>query len=325
MPRQSGNYDNTIPHFGRYASELSENAMHTITFDEAVRLMFFRLNTWAKLAISHLPDVVVALALIIIFNTMGRLIRRFMVRNLDLISHNPALVNLTGTVIQLAISSVGIFYALGVVGLDKTVTSLLAGAGVIALAIGFALQDLTANFISGIIIAVQRPIQVGDVVETNGYTGRVISIKLRSVKLDNFSGQTIEIPSKDVFQKSIVNYTRSGERRMELSAGVSYADDLDKTQQVATEVIGTLPFIRAGKPIEVYFRSFTTDTIQFYVWFWIDPAKANPGQAMSEAIKALKKAFDQHDILLVFAPYTLDLKQRLQPAPEPARAQPASV
>ncbi|MBC8155151.1 MAG: mechanosensitive ion channel, partial [Bacteroidetes bacterium] len=175
-----------------------------MTIDEAVRLMTLRLNAWAKLAVSHLPDLVIALVLVFFFNLAAGYVRRFMVRNLSRFSNNPALVNLSGTVVQLVISSIGVFYALGVLGLDKTVTSLLAGAGVVALAIGFALQDLTANLISGIIIALQRPIQVGDMVETNGFTGRVISIKLRSVKLDNFAGQTIEIPSKDVFQKPIV-------------------------------------------------------------------------------------------------------------------------
>lgn len=283
-----------------------------MTFDEAIRLISLRLNLWAKLTISHLPDVLVAVALIFFFNLVARYVRKFIVRSLGRFSNNPALVNLSGTVIQLIVSGVGVFYALGVLGLDKTVTSLLAGAGVIALAIGFALQDLTANFISGIIIALQRPIQVGDMVETNGFMGRVISIKLRSVKLDNLAGQTIEIPSKDVFQKAIVNYTRSGERRMELSAGVSYADDLDKVQQIAAKAIGGLPFVRVGKPVEVYFRGFTLDTIQFYVWFWIDPARTIPNLAISDALKALKTAFDQNDILLVFAPYTLDLKQRIQ-------------
>lgn len=284
-----------------------------ISFEEAARLVILRLDTWAKGAISNLPDMILALIIILLFNLVARYLRRLVVRSLTRFSHNPALVNLTGTAVQFAITCVGLFYALGVLGLDKTVTSLLAGAGVVALAIGFALQDLTANFISGIIIAVQRPIQVGDVVETNGFMGRVIAIKLRSVKLDNFAGQTVEIPSKDVFQKSITNYTRTGERRMELSAGISYVDDLSKAQVVAAAAIGKLPFITPGRAIDVYFKAFAGDSIQFYVWFWIDPTKVSPGKAMSEAIKALKTAFDQNDILLVFAPYTLDLKERLQP------------
>ncbi len=293
-------------------SYLSGRNTPMMTFEDALRLMFIRLNGWFKLAISHLPDLLLAVGVVIVFNLLARYLRRLMVKSLDHLSDNPALVNLTGTFIQLTISSVGLFYALGLIGLDKTVTSLLAGAGVLALAIGFALQDLTANFISGTIIALQRPIQVHDVVETNGYTGRVISVKLRSVVLDNFSGQTIEIPSKDVFQKPIVNYTRSGQRRIELSAGISYADDLDKAQRVAIEAIGKLPFLRAGKPVEMNYRGFTLDMVQFFVWFWIDPTKADPATATSEALKALKKAFDKHSILIVFAPYTLDLKQRLK-------------
>ncbi len=283
-----------------------------MTIEDALKLVFIRVEGWLKLAIGHLPDLFLAVAVVFLFTRLARYCQQVVVRNLNRVSDNPALVNLTGTVVRIAVSSIGLFYALGLVGLDKTVTSLLAGAGVVALAIGFALQDLTANFISGTIIALQRPIQVNDVIETNGYTGRVISIKLRSIVLDNFSGQTIELPSKDVFQKPIVNYTRSGERRIELSAGVSYADDLDKSQRIATEAIGQLPFLRAGKSIEMHYRAFTLDMVQFYVWFWIDPAKTNPAVATSEAIKTLKKSFDAHNILIVFAPYTLDLKQRIR-------------
>lgn len=282
-----------------------------MTIEDALTLVFIRVEGWLKVAVSHLPDLLLAIAVVFLFNWLARYCQRVVVRNLSRVSNNPALVNLTGTVVRIAVASVGLFYGFGLVGLEKTVTSLLAGAGVVALAIGFALQDLTANFISGTIIALQRPIQVNDVIETNGYTGRVISVKLRSIMLDNFSGQTIELPSKDVFQKPIVNYTRSGERRIELNAGISYADDLDEAQRVAVEAIGKLPFLQQGKPVEMHYRAFTLDMVQFYVWFWVDPDKANPAVAMSEAIKALKKAFDAHNILIVFAPYTLDLKQRI--------------
>ena len=282
-----------------------------MTIEDALKLVFLRLEGWLKLAITHLPDLLLAVAVVFLFSRLAVYCRQFVVKNLNRVSDNPALVNLTGTVVRLTVSCVGLFYALGLVGLDKTVTSLLAGAGVVALAIGFALQDLTTNFISGTIIALQRPIQVNDIIETNGYTGRVISVKLRSIMLDNFAGQTIELPSKDVFQKPIVNYTRSGERRIELSAGISYADDPNLAQRIAIEAIGSLPFLQANKSVEMHYRAFTLDMVQFYVWFWIDPAKTNPAVATSEAIKSLKKAFDARNILIVFAPYTLDLKQRI--------------
>lgn len=279
-----------------------------------VELIWQRLETWARLAVSHLPNLAVALLVIFLANFLAGIVRRLTTRSLNRVSDNPSLADLSGLVARALVLATGVFVALGILGLDKTVTSLLAGAGVLALAIGFAFQDLTANFISGTIIAIQRPIQVGDLVETNGYSGRVVSIKLRSILLDNFAGQLIEIPSKDVFQKPIVNFTRTGERRMELPCSVSYADDLDRAQRVATEAVGRLPFLRRGRDVEMHYRNFGDNTIGFLLWFWIDPAETEPVLALSEAIKAVKKAFDEAEILILFPPHTLDLKQRLTEA-----------
>ncbi len=234
-----------------------------------------------------------------------------MTKGLHQISSNQSLVNLTGAVIRAVTVAVGLFIALGVLGLDKTVTSLLAGAGVIALAVGFAFQDLTANFISGTMIALARPIQVGDTVETNGYTGKVLDIKLRSVVMDNGQGQTVEIPSKDVFQKPITNFSRIGQRRIELTAGVSYLDDLAKAQQVAKAAVARLPFVLPGHSVELHYRNFADANVQFVLYFWINPVTTNWQAALSEAIMAVKRTFDEHQILIVFAGQTFDLKQKL--------------
>lgn len=283
-----------------------------IDIEQAARLIYQKLVLWTKMAIGMIPELITAIVVVFIFNFLSRYIRRIVVRGLGRVSDNRSLVNLTGSVAQVVVMAVGLFIALGMLGLDKTVTSLLAGAGVLALAIGFAFQDLTTNFISGTMITLARPIQVGDVVETNGYLGRVLDIKLRSIILDNFQGQTIEIPTKDVFQKSITNYSRTGERRLEISYGISYADDLAKAQRVAKRAIRALPFLQPGKPIEAHYRNFTLDNVQGYVWFWMDPSKADPALATSEAIKVLKTAFDQNNILMMFPPHTYDLKKRKQ-------------
>ncbi|GAB3916632.1 mechanosensitive ion channel family protein [Larkinella terrae] len=287
-----------------------------LNLGEVVRLIFERLESWAKAAVISLPNLAVAILVILVFNFVSRYFRRLVVRGFDRFSNNLSLINLTGTVSQLAVMALGIFIALDVLGLEKTVASLLAGAGVLALAIGFAFQDLTANFISGTIIALQRPIEVGDVVDTNGFQGRVVSIKLRSIVLDNSAGQTIEIPSKDVFQKPITNFSRSGERRIELTAGVSHLDDLSKAQQVAITAVKALPFIRKDKPVEMHYKGVSLEMFQFLIWFWIDPTKADANKALSEAIKAVKKAFDENDVLMLFPAHTYDLKKRSTHASE---------
>ncbi|WP_019990097.1 mechanosensitive ion channel family protein [Rudanella lutea] len=282
-----------------------------LNLPEISHLLYQKVVLWFNSAVRFLPEIGIAILVILLARFLSNVVSRVIAGGLGRVSDNASLVGLLGTVVRIMILAVGLFVALGVLGLDKTVTSLLAGAGVIALAVGFAFQDLTANFISGSMIAIARPLQTGDTVETNGFTGRVVEVKLRSIVLDNGQGQTIEIPSKDVFQKPITNHSRSGQRRLEVSFGVSYLDDLERVQQVALGAIRALPFVEANYPVQVYFRSFTLDNIQGYVWFWIDGRTTSQPEAQSEAIKAIKAAFEREQILLMFRPDTLDLKKRL--------------
>ncbi len=282
-----------------------------MNFTQATGLIYAELTTWIRTAVRYLPNLAVAILVLVVFTFLARLVSRQVVRGFDRFSHNASLINLSGALIRVLIIAVGLFVALGVLGLDKALTSLLAGAGVIALAVGFAFQDLTANFISGTMIALARPVQVGDLVETNGFMGNVLDIKLRSIVIDNGKGQTVEIPSKDVFQKPITNYSRMGQRRIEITAGVSYLDNLATVQRVAKATISSLPFLVPNKSVDLHYRNFGDNSVQFILWFWINPATTNALFAQSEAMIALKRTFEQNHILFMFPPYTFDLKQKM--------------
>ncbi|MBO0935575.1 mechanosensitive ion channel family protein [Fibrella sp. HMF5335] len=263
---------------------------------KATLVIYAELISWGRQGLRLIPRIVVAVLLLLLFTILSRWVKRWIAAGLNRVSNNQSLVNLTGAIVRSVVLAVGVFVALGVVGLEKTVTSLLAGAGVIALAIGFAFQDLTANFISGIVIALSRPIQVGDTVETNGFQGRVLDIKLRSIMLDNGQGQTVEIPSKDVFQKPIINFSRSGQRRIDVVAGVAYPDDLVRAQQAAQAAVRQLPFVLPHQPVDLLYRNFSDTQIQFVLSCWINPTHTEPLAAQSEVIKAIKRAFDQQQI-----------------------------
>ena len=266
-----------------------------------------KLTTWYKLGVEHIPNLILAILIIVVFSFISRYARSIIARIMGKISHNVALVSLVSTLSRIIILAIGLFSALSVLGLDKTVTSLLAGAGVVALAIGFAFQDLTANFISGTFITLQRPIQVGDVVETNGFFGKVQSINLRSIIINNFSGQEIEIPSKDIFQNPITNFSKSGERRLQIDCGISYNDNLEEVQQLAIKAVEALEFVRDDKPVELHFTEFGDSSINFLMWFWLKQEVAGPPLAKSEAIKAIKRTFDQNNISIPFPIRTLEL------------------
>lgn len=255
-----------------------------------------KLDRWTLEGYRLLPNVIMAVLILVVFRTLSRYGSRFMERILGRASQNIALVGLISALTRIAIFTAGLFFSLGVLGLDKTVTSLLAGAGVLALALGFAFQDLTTNFISGAFIAIQRPIKVGDVIETNGFTGKVLSIGLRSVKLDNFAGQIVELPSKDIFQKPIVNFTNSGERRVQLECSIGYKDDLGIVENLALSAMKDLNFLNRLKPIELNFMKFSEKSIDFEILFWIDQDKIGPGPAKSAVMKAVKRVFDENNI-----------------------------
>ncbi|QJD80166.1 mechanosensitive ion channel family protein [Spirosoma rhododendri] len=283
-------------------------------FSQAADLIYAELMRWSRAGIKLIPNLGLAILILVVFSFLSRWVSQWGVRGLHRVSNNISLVNLVGALARVLLMAVGLFIALGVLGLDKTVASLLTGAGILALAVGFAFQDLTTNFISGTMIALARPVQVGDTVETNGYTGKVIDIKLRSIVIDNGQGQTVEIPSKDVFQKPITNYSRLGQRRIEVAANVSYLDDLDHAQRVAQQAIRQLPFVLPDRPVDLYYKNFGDNSIQFIVWFWVDPLKTGPLAAVSEGMKAIKRAFAANQITLFFPTVTYDLKQKQEDA-----------
>ena len=207
---------------------------------------------------------------------------------------------------------IGIFVALNILGLDTAVSSLLAGAGIIGLALGFAFQDLTANFISGVFIVAGQPIRVGDVVETNGIIGKVLQLRLRSAVIDNGAGLIIEIPSRKIIENPITNYTKMGMRRIQITCEVAYESDLDEVQRVTISALQALGLHYVEKQVNVYFNLFSKTGVQLIVWFWINLEEENGPNldlATSEALKAIKKAYDAHGIRISYPSQIVHLEK----------------
>ena len=203
---------------------------------------------------------------------------------------------------------VGVFFALGVLNLDNTVTSLLAGAGVIGLELSFAFQDLATNFVSGVFITVQKPLRVGDLVETNSYTGIVKRIGLRAVDIEDFNGRYIIIPSKEVFQKPLVNYSQTSYRKINIAVGVSYGDNMKEVRKLLydtvkkVEGVGTIP-----ADVRIDFDGFGDSSINFIVGFFINKTDQKSYKTLEvEVATAIKDAFDANDIMIPFPIRTLD-------------------
>ncbi|HEX4497947.1 MAG TPA: mechanosensitive ion channel family protein [Thermoanaerobaculia bacterium] len=264
---------------------------------------------WAHDFILLLPNLAVAVVVVVGFWLLAKLARDLLHRLLRRISHSEQVNRLLGQTVFLGFMVAGLFVALGIVGLQKTVASLLAGAGILGLALGFAFQDIAANFMAGIYLSIERPFRAGNLIQTKEIQGIVNRVHLRWTEIHIPQGQVVMVPNKQVFENPITNFTAPGERRVDLKAGVSYSDDLDKVRRVAVEAIGAVSTRKPDKEVELFFQEFGDSSINFVVRFWIafTSKQSDYLRAQSEAIERLKKAFDENGITLPFPTQTLDL------------------
>lgn len=274
---------------------------------KAFSIVTSKLERWLDSFIAILPNLVVAVLVVIAFVILARLLRKTLTVLLSRFSSHHTLNRLAVNSSTLVIHLVGLFIALEVLNLDKTVTSLLAGAGIVGLVLGFAFQDIVANFVSGIILAIRQPFRVGDIIESNSYFGAVEKLTLRTTNLRSFDGQLVWIPNQQVFRNSIINYTQTGERRIGLQVGVSYGDNLEHVQRVTTDAIAAMQGLHPERGVELYFKEFGTSSILFDVYFWIQFAQQREYlQARSTAIMRIKAAYDANGITIPFPIRTLD-------------------
>lgn len=274
---------------------------------QALEMAGSRMAAWVETAIASLPNLVAALLVLVLFWLAAKIVRRIVTAALERVSDYRAVNRLLSRLAAFSTLALGLFIALGVLNLDKTVTSLLAGAGILGLAIGFAAQDSVQNLISGILISVRRPFREADIVETNGVLGTVEEVNLRATVLRTPQGQLVYIPNSEVYQNPLTNYSRSGRRRIDLACGVAYGDDLAEAKRVAVEAVEGVSARDPGRDVEFFYREFGGSSIDFVVRFWIDFARQTDFlAARSEAIERLKAAFDAEGITIPFPIRTLD-------------------
>lgn len=278
-----------------------------LSFDELGNTLWTTLLEWADYAVRMLPNLVLAVVVLGLGFVAARIVASLTDRGLRRVSSNVQVTSLLTVVARLSVTLLAVFGALAVLRLDGVVTSMLAGVGVIGLALGFAFQDIAANFMSGVMMAVSRPFRVGDVVKTAEYSGTVEQVDLRATTLRSFSGERVLIPNKDVFNKAIINYTDTPARRVEVDVGVGYDDDLPTVRTVLRKALEGLAFREPDRDVEVFFSGFGGSSIDVSARVWLPTASDTSYlEARSLTVMAVKQALDEAGLHIPFPIRTLD-------------------
>ncbi|AEP31614.1 mechanosensitive ion channel family protein [Brumicola nitratireducens] len=266
-----------------------------------------KVDSWLETGIKILPNIVVALVVVLAFAIFARLTSRIVSKILHGAFESRQIADLLSAMSKVVVFVAGVFIALEFLGLTGTVTSLLAGAGILGLAIGFAFQDMTENLIAGIAMGIRKPFQIGDVLEAEGVFGTVKSINLRNTVVETFFGQLEIIPNKILFRNIVTNYTTTGERRIEIPVGISYADDVMHAAEVIKSALSEQKFVTKKDDLNVFAEGFGDSSVNLVIWFWIKyPGHTGFMKARHEAVHLIHQTLMENDILIPFPIRTLD-------------------
>jgi small-conductance mechanosensitive channel len=266
-----------------------------------------RIENWAEDIIVSLPNLIVAVIIVICFGLISRHAGRLMGNVLQRVFESKQIASLLAAIFKVIVFVAGLFIALEFLGLTGTVTSLLAGAGIVGLAIGFAFQDMTENLIAGIAMGIRKPFQIGDVIEAEGVFGTVDSINLRNTLVETFYGQIEVIPNKLLFRNILTNYSIKGQRRLEIPVGISYADDVQNAREVLIEALNDLDFVINKDETNVFAKGFGSSSVDLLVWCWMQyPGDTNFMEARHQLVHTIHTTLAENDILIPFPIRTLD-------------------
>lgn len=198
---------------------------------------------------------------------------------------NLFIANIYRQLVRLAFIIGGLVVALDILNATALLSTILGAAGIVGLAIGFAVRDTVENFIASIMLSIRQPFRPNDTVEINGDTGKVIRLTSRATILLSFDGNHIHIPNATVFKSRIVNYTRNDERRFLFDLGVAPDADLAKARDIAQSSVEALPFVLREPAPSCWIEDVGDSTVTLRITGWIAQDETSLVAARGEAIR----------------------------------------
>ncbi|KIN71276.1 mechanosensitive ion channel domain-containing protein [Sulfitobacter guttiformis] len=263
-----------------------------------------RFQARTKQIFAFLPLALIAIALFALIVFLGFALARRK-QPWDRLAPNAFIADLYRQFIRLAFVIGALVMALDIVNATALLSGILGAAGIIGLAIGFAVRDTVENFIASIMLSIRQPFRPNDTVEIEGDTGKVIRLTSRATILLSFDGNHIRIPNSTVFKARIVNFSRNAERRFTLQLGVAPEVDLAAAQSLALKVLEELPFVLEAPHASVWIESVDDSSVSMGMAAWINQNDTNIVLARSEAIRLVQAAFDNSGMSAPFPTYRL--------------------
>lgn len=219
----------------------------------------------------------------------ARLLKRFFRNRLP----SPLLINLASYIVSIPIFLLGLYIVLQVSGLTRLALTVLGGTGIVGIALGFAFQDITENFLASVLLSLRHPFQSKDLIEVAGHMGVVQQMNTRSTVLMTLDGNHIQIPNAMVFKNTIINYTANPNRRADFAVGIGYEDNILEAQELVAQILKGHPAVLKEPEPLVLAEELGASTVNLRIYFWYDASLYAPIKIKSSLIRLTKRTLDE--------------------------------
>ena len=250
----------------------------------------------AESARTVLPRALATLLILALFGLLAWLVRGLLTRLFAVIIQDRTTENLIRQSVYYAIWLLGIIIAVNALGFDPQ--ALATGLGLTSLALGFALQDVLSNFVSGLLILVMRPFELGDEIVIGETEGAVERIDLRATQIRTYDGRVVLVPNAELFTLRVTNNTASTTRRGSLVFPLGYDNDLPRVMAIMKRAIDETPGVLIKPPNTIIVREFTDADIILELRFWTESTRRDFLDAASHVAQSVVAALKREGIPL---------------------------
>ena len=285
----------------------------TLDVQDNVTTVYQSIKAQAKNLIKAVPLLLVGIILFALVTWFGSWLsnRQKMWQRL---TPNPFVAELLSQTVKVIFIILGLILALSLIGAETILGTLLGGAGVIGIAVGFAVKDTIENYIASLMLSIRQPFRARDHILINAQEGIVVRLTSRATILMTLDGNQLRIPNAEVFKATILNYTKNPERRFTFELGVDANDDPLAAIKVGIDAIAQLGFALDKPKVTAIIKEVGDSNIILQFQVWVNQSEADFSKARSIAIRETKHALEDEGFSLPEPIYQLRFNHNLEQA-----------
>jgi small conductance mechanosensitive channel len=260
-------------------------------------------------AIAFVPRLIAALVIFVATLFLSGLAARWAERAARLRTSQVEMLKLLSRLARWTVLVLGVILALDQVNFD--LTAFVAGLGIAGFTIGFALQDISRNFVAGILLLLEQPFAIGDAVQIGDFAGSVLDIRLRATELKSWDGEKVILPNIDVFTGVVTNYTQLPQRRRTIHIGLGYGEDFESASALFLGTMQGVEGVLKEPAPTVQAEELGDSSMTLAARFWVNQNTHDLFEVHSRVVAAIAQGAEREGIDLPYPIQTVRLEGAL--------------